>query len=340
VPDTERNGEGGDVRLPLADARSLAIAAARSIGVTDDDARIIAEHVLDAELRGHVGLSRLIPLAEHYAAFQGERRPIQVLHDRPSSALVDGGNQPGMVVAERATRLCIQKAKAVAVAVVAANNHRYSGLLAYYVERVALEGLVAVAVATGYPRVAPHGGRVALLGTNPLAFGFPTAADPIVVDLATSAISGGELLRRARANEPLPTGTALDVAGRPTLSAAEALEGVLVPWGGHRGFGLAVAVQLLGVLCGMEPSPQGDDGWSFLIIALDPSLFGPRRSFDERAAGLADMIRASPPAEGFDKVRMPFDRSRAERRLREVEGVVLSAAIHARLAELARSRPR
>jgi LDH2 family malate/lactate/ureidoglycolate dehydrogenase len=288
-------------------------------------------------------------LVEHFDSFQGERRPIEVLRDRPGSALVDGGNQPGMVVAERATRLGIEKAKAGAMATVAANNLRYSGLLAYYVERVALEGLVGIAMATGYPCVAPYGGRVAVLGTNPVAFGFPAATDPIVVDMATSAISGGELLRRARAGEPLPAGVALDVAGMPTSSAADGLEGVLVPFGGHRGFGLAVAVQLLGVLGDMEPLPTDDGGrwrastatqshWSgsFLIVVLDPSLFGSRCSFEDRAAVFAEAVRATPPAEGFDQVRMPFDRSRAERRSREVEGVVLSAATRDRLAALAR----
>ena len=96
-----------------------------------------------------------------------------------------------------------------------------------YVEQVALEGLVAIALAVGHPRVAPYGGRVARLGTNPLAFGFPTSSDPILVDLATSAISGGELRRRARDQVPLPVGIALDSAGRPTLNAAEALDGGL-----------------------------------------------------------------------------------------------------------------
>jgi LDH2 family malate/lactate/ureidoglycolate dehydrogenase len=241
-----------------------------------------------------------------------------------------------MVVAERATRLCIEKARAERSAIVAANNHRHSGLLSFYVERVALEGLVSIAVAVGYPRVAPYGGREARLGTNPVAFGFPTSRDPIIVDFATSAISGGELRRRARDQVPLPAGIALDSAGRPTLNGTEALEGALIPWGGHRGFGLAVAIQLLGVMCGMSAQPSGDEGWSFLIIAISPGLFDTAGTYEERAEELADVIRATPTADSFDQVRMPFDRSRAERRRRILEGVTLSSATYARLEAIAK----
>jgi LDH2 family malate/lactate/ureidoglycolate dehydrogenase len=319
----------------MADARALAVTVARRFTVDDHDAAVVADHVLDAELRGHVGLSRLIQLVEFRENEEQSRRPVEVLHDRAGSALVDGGGHPGMVVAERATRLCIEKARVQGWAIVAANNHRHSGLLSFYVEQVALEGLVAIALAVGHPRVAPYGGRVARLGTNPLAFGFPTSSDPIIVDLATSAISGGELRRRARDQVPLPAGIALDSAGRPTLNAAEALDGALVSWGGHRGFGLAVAIQLLGVMCGMSAQPSGHEGWSFLIMAISPALFGTEGTYEERAEELANVIRATPTAESFDEVRMPFDRSRAERRRRVLEGVTLSSATYARLHAIA-----
>ncbi len=327
---------GGPVLLSQEDALALASAAARGIGIDGDSAEIIAKHVLDAELRGHVGLSRIIPLAKQWGEFRGERRPIAIVEQTACSAVVDGGNQPGMVVAERATRIGMEKAATTGMATVVANNHQQSGLLSYYVETVANEGLVGLAVATGFHRVAPYGGRVARLGTNPLAFGFPTSQDPIVVDIATSAISGGELLRRAAAGESLPADAALDATGRPTSDAAKAVGGVLLPWGGHRGSGLAVAIQLLGVLCGMKPLPEGDDGWAFLMIVLDPSLFGPANSFEVRATEFAESIRATPIAEGHDAVRMPFDRSRAERAKRRALGVTLPAATYRRLAELAR----
>jgi LDH2 family malate/lactate/ureidoglycolate dehydrogenase len=327
--------DGQRVRLSADEARSLAVAAARGIGFSETDARTIADHLLDAELRGHVGLVRLSPLADYYAASAPERRPMRVYNDRAGSALVDGGNQPGMVVAELATRLCVEKARTEGFAMVGANNHRYSGLLSYYVERVATEGFVCIATATGYPRVAPFGGREARLGTNPLAFGFPTSGAPIIVDLATSAISGGELFRRAQTGTSLPPGVAVDDGGRPTVDPAEGLRGALVPWGGHRGSALAIAIQLLGLLCGMEPLPAEHDGWSFLVLAVDPSVFGSRRAFEERATAFAEGIRGSAPADGFSEVRMPFDRSRAERRSRQAEGIVISTALVQRLRELA-----
>jgi LDH2 family malate/lactate/ureidoglycolate dehydrogenase len=330
-----RDDGGGFVTLSQHEAMSLAVAAVRGAGIDDESARIVAEHVLDAELRGHVGLSRIIPLARQWKAFRGERRAIAIMRESECSAVVDGGNQPGMVVAQRATRICIAKATNAGMATVVANNHQYSGLLSYYVEKVAREGLVGLAVATGFPRVAPYGGRVARLGTNPLAFGFPTAEGPIVVDLATSSISGGELLRRAAASEPLQNGMALDAAGRPTTNAVEAVSGVLMPWGGHRGSSLAIAVQLLGVLCGMKPLPEGDDGWAFMMVGVSPVLFGPQGRFEALAAEFAESIRATPVAEDHDSVRMPFDRSRAARAARRAHGVTLPAATYWQLAEMA-----
>ena len=328
--------DGDVVTLSQHEALSLAAAAARGAGIDAESAGIIAKHVLDAELRGHVGLSRIIPLAKHWSGFRGERRTVAIAQESGCSALVDGGNQPGMVVAERATWICIAKAKTAGVATVAANNHQYSGLLSYYVEKVALEGLVGLAVATGFPRVAPHGGRLARLGTNPLAFGFPTAEGPIIVDLATSSISGGELLRRAAAGERLPAGAALDAAGRPTSNAAEAVGGVLLPWGGHRGSALAIAVQILGMLCGMKPLPGGDDGWAFMMVALNPALFGPSGRFEAHVAEFAESIRATPVADGHGAVRMPFDRSRAERTVRRTRGVTLPITTYWQLAEMAK----
>jgi len=307
-----------------------------------DDAAVVTSHLVDAELRGTVGLSRLLALVND-ARLYGVEPTGEVTTVREGSwgALVDGANRSGIVVADHATRLAIAKAKAGGIAAVAANNHRFSGLLSYYVEAAAGAGLVAMAVAAGgvrrgLPRVAPYAAAVGRFTTNPIAFGFPTIADPIVWDIATSASSGAELLERLATGAPLREGTAIDATGKPTIDAHKALDGALLTWGGHRGSGLAIAVHLLGMLAGLPPFPSDTDGASFLIIALDPSVLGDLEIFRQRATTVADRVRATPPAEGHAEVRMPYDRSLRERSRKRREGVELSRAIYDRLVAVAR----
>jgi Malate/L-lactate dehydrogenase len=113
--------------------------------------------------------------------------------------------------------------------------------------------LIGVSIASGsFGSVAPYGAREGFLDTNPIAVGFPTIAEPIVWDIATSAISGSEVHRRLVTGQELPDGVALDPRGEPTRDPAEALAGANLPWGGHRGTGLAIVIRLLGLLSGVR----------------------------------------------------------------------------------------
>jgi len=324
------------------DAQELCLAICGHLKMSAEDAAVVTSHLVDAELRGTVGLSRLLALVNDARLYGLEPTGvITTIREGSWGALVDGGNRSGIVVAEHATQLAIAKARAGGIAAVAANNHRFSGLLSYYVEACARAGLVALAVAAGgvrkgLPRVAPYAAAVGRFTTNPIAFGFPTVGDPIVWDIATSASSGAELLERLATGVPLRDGTAIDSAGKPTVDAHKALDGALLTWGGHRGSGLAISVHLLAMLAGLPPFPTDTDGASFLIIALDPSVLGDLETFKEQATAVADRIRATPPAEGHAEVRMPYDRSLRERSRKRRDGVELSSAIHERLMAVAR----
>jgi LDH2 family malate/lactate/ureidoglycolate dehydrogenase len=308
------------------------MSVALSRGVSAEDARVMAEHYLDAELRGVVGMARLLwPRGQRGGSEQPSEQEITIERETPHSALVNGGNHFGVVVAEKATSLAIAKARVSGIAVVAANNHHSSGLLAYHVERAARKDLIAMAVAATEARVVPYGGSEPRLGNNPIAFGFPTADEPIVWDITTSSISGAEHNRRAIAGELLPEGVAIDALGHPTRdphAAQPEMGGALLAWGGHRGSGLAVVIQLIGLLCDIQPVPIKPGGFGFLIVAINPSVLLPVDDFKSRAAELAAIIRSTPPSHGFSSVRMPYDRSLRERELRAREGIVLSREIY------------
>lgn len=297
-------------------------AALAALGVDDDDLDTTVDHFIAAEERGNGGVERLAQLAAA-ARRDGLARPtpMTVISESPGTAFIDGGGHLGYAVADRATRLAIANAKQNGIAVVGAGNHRYSGVIGIYAEHVAREGLVAVAISTStLPSVAPFGGREAALSTNPIAVGIPTRDGPVVFDASTAALSLHALGLAARDGEPLPGDVAVDAAGAPTRDPAAALAGAVLPWGGHRGGGLAVAIQLLGLLAGLDAHPGVPGDWeaAFVILAIDPGVLLPDGGYEEAAAAFAAGIRATEPLEGHDAVRMPGDRSigRREQRLR------------------------
>ena len=327
------------VRLDEAEALELMTGVAARLGLSPEDCQIVARHLVDDELRGAVGMSRIFISAQEVAQHGPDpSEPITVTRESDTTAVVDGGGHHGLVVAEWATRLAISKAETSGLTVVCANNHRYSGTLAYYTEMVARHGLIGISIASGsFGSVAPYGAREGRLDTNPISVGFPTTGEPIIWDIATSAISGSEVYRRQVTGEQLPEGVALDSRGAPTRDPAEALAGALLSWGGHRGSGLAMVIRLLGLLSGVAPFPDENREFAFLMIAIDPSLFLPVREFERRAAEFAAGIRAAEPAPGFDSVRLPFDRSVQVRMQRRQHGIEIARAVYERLDSIRRS---
>src|SRR5580692_3536306 len=218
---------------------------------------LIADHLIDCELRGlaYGGLARAISIAERFERTGDGRRPISVLHETPVSARLDGGDHIGYVVAHRATSLAIEKAEAAGIAVVGASDTWYTGMLSYYAEMAAALGLVSMIASNASPWVAAHGATEGRLGTNPICFGFPSADEPIIFDIGTSAIIHAEVTLASRLDQLLPAGVAFDSDGQPTRDPAAALAGAFAAWGGHRGSGLGIVVQLFGIMAGSPPIP-------------------------------------------------------------------------------------
>src|SRR6266446_7266578 len=175
------------IRLSVDDARALGERALRGIGYDDEEARIIADHVIDAALCGYEysGLAKILNIPEH-RRFKRPRRPMRVLRETDISTLYDGGNNVGMLVMYHATRAAIEKAATRGVAVVGVTNSWMSGRSAYYVEMIAKADLVGMHTASSAPSVAPPGGIRAVLGTTPIAFGLAASRGALVFDMGTS----------------------------------------------------------------------------------------------------------------------------------------------------------
>jgi LDH2 family malate/lactate/ureidoglycolate dehydrogenase len=306
------------MRLTVAEARGLAERVMAALGHETGDARLIADHLIDCELRGlhYGGLPRALSIAERIGRSGKSRDPIRVLHETPLSARLDGGDQLGYLVAHQAARLAIAKALSAGIAVIGASNTWYTGMLSYYAEMAAAEGLVSIIASHTAPWVAPAGASEGRFGTNPICFGFPSTTSPIIWDIGTSAIIHAQATLARRLGEELADGVAFDGAGRPTRDAAAALTGAFAAWGGHKGSGLGLVVQLLGGLAGAPFVPPDLSEFGFFMLALRPDLLGQADAFKAGVAAYAEYVRAARPVEGGAAVRMPFDRSRKEREVR------------------------
>lgn len=331
-------GEAASVVLGIAEAQALVQRVMQALGHDAAEAGLIAGHLIDCELRGldYGGLARAVSIAERIGRTGKSARPILVERETPVSARVDGQDQIGYLVAERATTIAIEKAKVTGLAAVAGRDTWYTGMLSYYAERITASGLVAIIASNATPWVAPHGASEGRFGTNPICVGFPSADEPVIWDIGTSAIIHAQVTLAGRLGQSLPEGVAFDAQGKPTVDPASALAGAFAAWGGHRGSGLGIVVQLLGTLAGGPAVPPDLAQFGFLIIALDPGLFGDAAAWRETVAGYAETVRSARPDSGGQPVVMPFDRSRRERARRRAENrISVPGPIHRRLTELA-----
>ena len=326
------------MRLTVEQARALVDRAMRSAGFENDDARLIADHLIDCELRGvsYGGLARAISIAERVARTGVSRHPIRTIKETAVSASLDGGDRIGYVVAHRAMSFAMEKASVNGLAIVGANNTWYTGMLSYYAEMAAARGLVSLIASNASPWVAPHGATEGRFGTNPICVGFPAAGEPVIWDIGTSAIMHAEVKLAQELGQQLPEGVAFDATGRATRDPAAALDGAFASWGGHKGSGLGIVVQLLGALAGGPAIPPEMAEFGMVVMAINPDLLTSADDFARNVSAYAESVRTARPVESNRPVRMPFDRSRAERKRRLAEDAIeVAHAVHQRLVEIA-----
>ena len=314
----------------------------RGVGYDEPDARILTDHVLDAALCGYEysGLPKLLNVVDA-AVFGLPRRPIAVTRQTGATAMLDGGSNTGMVAAYRAAEETIRRAEANGLAIVCLANTWMTGRSAYYCEMIARAGLVAIHTVAAPAAVAPFGGARPALGTNPIAFGFPTVGDPLVIDMGTSAFMGTDLQFRARLGVPIPEGVAVGPDGEPTTDASIARRGALLPFGGpeggYKGFGLALAMDALGALtAGTRPAGAVS---GYVFIAFKPDLFVPLDDYRREVSLRIDTIKATPRQAGITEIRIPGERGYATRARLMREGIEIDRKIHDALGRLAEGEP-
>lgn len=318
----------GTVRLSVDEATEIGARALTQIGYDEDDSGIILGQLIDNALCGYpfTSLPRILAIAGDPKT-KAPRKPVSIVHETPVSAMLDGGNNVGYVTVYKTAEVAIEKAKESRFSIVGSHDSYYSGRNAYYVEKIVNAGFVTIHLACGAPHVVPPGGTRPALGTNPFCIGFPSANGPVIVDAGTAALQWGEVMLHAHVDRPLPEGVGVDQNGLPTQDAKEALLGGVLPFGGHKGFGLSMAIQAMGLLAGAA-IPRGKvQDYGFLFITFDPGLLIPADQFADQVSELMDAIKATPRKDGVDEIRIPSERSFRERERRRREGIVVEEKV-------------
>jgi len=322
-PDTDDT-----VRLSVGEAQALAEGSLAKLGFTAGDAVLVANHLIDAALWGFgfTGLPRILMMAKMPELVR-PRTPIAIVKETPVSALVDGGNHVGYITLERVTDIAIEKVRTSGVALVGLRNSWYAGRNGYYLERIARAGFAAIHFGSSAPTVVPPGAMRKALGTNPIAIAVPGKDHPFVLDMGTSMVMLGEVILKASQDESFSEPVGVNKAGLPTGVARELMEGGVFPFGGHKGYGLSLAVQIFGLMAGSRFRNGNVSDFGYLMVAFDPELLMPLDQFTAGLAELQAMVTGLPRQPGVTEIRMPSERGFREREIRRRQGIVVERRV-------------
>jgi (2R)-3-sulfolactate dehydrogenase (NADP+) len=328
---------------PTAELEALAQRVLVAAATSAENARAVAVALVAAELDGiptH-GLARLPFYADQSACGKVAGHAVPAV-TRPAKAVirVDAGNGFAYPALDAGLAAAVPVARELGIAALVITRSHHCGVLGYQVERIAREGLVSLFFSNTPAAIAPWGGKTALFGTDPIAFGCPRPnAPPLVVDVALSVAARGKIMVAASKGEAIPEGWALDADGNPTTGAMAALGGTLMALGGGKGAALALAVELLaagltGAKYGFEASSffdskGGPPGVGQLAILLDPQALGGEAAIAHCEELLQERLRQP-------GVRLPGDRRLASRARLEAEGIALPQALVEELTRRAR----
>ena len=320
------------MHISIADARQLAETFLVKNGIPSTDAAIIADILLEAELRGRKthGFIRLPGIKSRHE--QGERTEIQVDKEEGQCVRINGGNQPGYLVAYRAMEIAIERAKQTGSSIVGVYNTSHCGMAGYYADMARKADVIGLFFADCLPRITPEGGTEAILGTNPLAVGIPSNTVPVLFDMSTAAITNGDLLVAMREGSEIAKGLAFDPDGEATTDADAALKGSVRPFGGHKGFGLALIIQILaGALVNAATIPPPGADYGLLIIALNPTSFVPLAQFKTEVDALVVRVKENRREKGVAEILIPGERAYRQRETHLVSGIHLDDTLISQL---------
>lgn len=317
-----------------------------AIGISEEDARIISEVMIESNLRGidSQGIIRLLTYVKRTKAGAMNPRPnLKIIRESPTIAVLDGDGGFGQLVSTKAMRIAMDKAKVMDVGIVGVLHSSHFGAASSYSTLCLPHDMIGFATTNASPTMAAWGGASHAVGNNPISYAIPTGTEiPIVLDMAQSVVGLGKLRVVAKKGEKIPLGWAINSRGEPTNDPNEGLHGgFLLPIGGYKGYGLAVVMDILsGVLTG---SPFGKDlpkkeimiqencGHFFQAIKIE--AFMPIREFKKRIDSLIRQIKASEKSIGTKEIVLPGEIEYRTKKEREKKGVPIFPQLYVDLVK-------
>jgi LDH2 family malate/lactate/ureidoglycolate dehydrogenase len=320
----------------------------RAVGVPEDQASIVADVLVRADLRGTAshGVLRL-PAYVHkiQTGLLKPQTPWTCIRETPATALYDADMGLGPVAGLWGMKEAVNRARQFGIGSVGVRNASHFGIAAYYALQAVDAGMIGVAVSNAAASMAPWGGVQAQLGTNPICVAIPTHDEvPLVLDMAASVVARGKIRLAQREGRPIPQGWALDSEGQPTIDPQAAMEGTLLPIGGHKGYGIALVNDILaGILTGspfgievrsihdlQRPSPVG-----FFFQVLQIEAFSSPQDFFDRLGVELEAMRNSRRVQGVERIYIPGEIEWECERDRRQNGIPIGTGTLKALQDLA-----
>jgi ureidoglycolate dehydrogenase (NAD+) len=326
------------MRVSANDLHAFCMTALRKVGVTEADARTVADVLVATDTWG-VSTHGVKNLRFYVRRLRGgglrtDTKP-EIVSQGPGWAMVDGHSTLGHVTSVFAMRTAMAKARECGIGYAGVRNSCHFGAAGYYASLAAQEDMIGIAMANDTPSVTAPGSRGPITGTNPLAYGVPTSTWPILLDMATSAAAGGKVAAAHALGKAVPAGWVVDKEGVPSTDPAAFLQGgALMPMGGHKGYGISLLIETLSALLTGAfitwkiPSWVHQDasiptGHGAAFIAVNIGAMMPIASFKERVDGLVREIHSAPKARGSDRIFLPGEIEWQRRQQALAEGIVL-----------------
>ena len=324
--------------IRVSPERLLDFAAAvyRHAGMSEADAKLAADTLVQADLWGHQshGVMRLSWYTGRLKAGVCDPRAVPELAvDAGAIAVLDGKDGMGQVTTARAMEQAIRRARAHGIGAVALRHSNHFGTAMYFTLMAAREGCVGFLSTNASPAMAPWGGRKKTVGTNPWSWAAPAGRHaPMVLDIANTGVARGKIYLARQKGVPIPEGWAINSAGAPTTDPAEAIEGIVLPMAQHKGYAIAVMMDMLsGVLTGSAfgsavhgpYQTEHKSGAGQFMIALDIAAFQPLAEFGERMERYIAELKSVPLAQGFDEIVYPGEIEARNAVKNRAEGLLL-----------------
>jgi LDH2 family malate/lactate/ureidoglycolate dehydrogenase len=316
------------------------------LGFNSDDSTIITDVILLSDLFGidSHGINRIKMYYQHIkAGYIDISSQPEIIMETPVSAVIDGRKGMGQLVSNIAMKVAIEKAKTSGIGLVTVRNSNHYGIAGYYSLMASNEGLIGISMTNSLAAVVPTFSKTPMLGTNPIAFSFPTTPQPFLFDSATSVVSVGKIEVYNNLNKPIPFGWGLNSDGIDEHNPVEVLKSVfsgksgLHPlgggseeFGGHKGYGFSMVVEILSSIISLGTTSNhvekidGNAGVCHFFAAIDPKIFGDPIAIQKHFEIYLDEIRNSEKADGQNRIYIHGEKEAESFLRRQADGIVIS----------------